>query len=347
MRALVKTGAEPGLSLQDVADPVPGPNDVLIEVSKTAVCGTDLHIERWDEWAANTISPPMVVGHEFMGTVAGTGSEVSGFSSGQRVSAEGHITCGQCRNCRAGRRRFCANTVGIGVNQDGAFADLIVVPATNVFPVPDEIDDDIATILDPLGNATHTTLEYDLVGEDVLITGAGPIGMMSTAIARHVGARNIVVTDINPYRLAIASRLGADRAIDPRQTPLSEVMAELNMTEGFDVGLEMSGATAALHEMIGSMITGGKIALLGIPSTDQAPIDWNDIIFKGLTVKGIYGRKMFETWYKMTTMLQTGLDVSPVITHHYRVDEYQGAFESLKAGDCGKIIIDWRTDPDM
>jgi len=341
MRALMKTRAGPGLDLTEANEPQIGPNDVLIEVVKTAVCGTDLHISRWDDWAARTIDPPMIVGHEFMGRVRSMGNEVSGLQVGQRVSAEGHLTCGHCRNCRAGRRRFCANTIGIGVNRDGAFADLIAVPAGNVFPIPDGISDDVAAILDPLGNATHTALEYDLVGEDVLITGAGPIGAMAAAIARHVGARNVVITDVNAHRLEIAREMGVDRAIDPNGESLDDVMAELGMTEGFDVGLEMSGASAALHQMIESMITGGKIALLGIPAADQVPIDWNDIIFKGLTVKGIYGRKVFETWYKMTTMLQTGLDITPVITHHFQVDEHREAFDALASGQCGKVIIEW------
>jgi threonine 3-dehydrogenase len=341
MRALVKQDETRGLTLMDVPEPVIGPNDVLIEVVKAAICGTDLHIANWDDWAARTIVTPMVVGHEFMGRVRELGDEVSGLHVGQRVSAEGHLTCGHCRNCRAGRRQYCANTIGIGVNRDGAFADFISVPAANVFPIPDGITDDVAAILDPLGNATHTALEYDLVGEDVLITGAGPIGAMAAAIARHVGARNVVITDVNPHRLEIASRMGVDRAIDPTEASLDDVMDALGMTEGFDVGLEMSGAKAALHQMIESMITGGKIALLGIPAADQVPIDWNDIIFKGLTVKGIYGRKVFETWYKMTTMLQTGLDITPAITHHFSVDDHAAAFAALASGECGKVIIDW------
>lgn len=341
MKALVKTHPEPGIWLEEIDDPVPGPNDVLVRVKKASICGTDLHIVHWDDWAAQTIPTPMAIGHEFVGVVESVGSEVDVVTPGQRVSAEGHITCGRCRNCRAGRRRFCATTVGVGVNRPGAFADLVVIPATNIFPVPDDIDDRIACILDPLGNATHTTLAYDLVGEDVLITGAGPIGMMSTAIARHVGARWIVVTDVNEYRLDIVAKLGANRAVNVGHEDLRAVMTELGMREGFDVGLEMSGVGSALDQMIDTMITGGKIALLGIPSSHAVPIDWNDIIFKSLTLKGIYGRRMFETWYKMTTMLQTGLDIGPVITHEFPVEDYEDAFATLESGNCGKVILDW------
>lgn len=342
MRALVKRRPEPGLSLERVPVPQPGPNDVLIAIRKASICGTDLHIVEWDSWAQRTIDTPMVIGHEFMGEVAAVGSEVEGLAIGQRVSGEGHVTCGHCRNCRAGRRHLCANTVGVGVNRDGAFADFVAIPATNVFPVPDDIPDSIACILDPLGNATHTALAFDLVGEDVLITGAGPIGMMATAIARHVGARHVVVTDLNDYRLGIAEQMGADRVANPVGIPLNSVMGDLGMTEGFDVGLEMSGAGPALDQMLDHMITGGGIALLGIPSHDTVEIDLNDIIFKGLTLKGIYGRRMFETWYKMTAMLQTGLDVTPVVTHVLPVDEFADAFEILAKGDCGKVVLDWR-----
>ena len=341
MRALVKALAEPGIWMEDIDRPLVGPNDVLVRVVKTAICGTDLHIVQWDEWAQATISVPMAIGHEFVGIVAEVGSEVDVVEPGQRVSAEGHITCGRCRNCRAGRRRFCANTVGVGVDRPGAFAEFVTIPSSNIFPVPDDIDDRTACILDPLGNATHTALAYDLVGEDVLITGAGPIGMMASAIARHVGARWIVVTDINDYRLNIAAKMGANRAINGGPDTLRNVMNDLGMTEGFDVGLEMSGAGPALDQMLDSMITGGHIALLGIPSTHAVPIDWNDIIFKGLTMKGIYGRRMFETWYKMTTMLQTGLDVSPAITHEYPADDFDRAFETLESGECGKVLLDW------
>ena len=337
----MKSRPEPGIWLEDIETPSPGPNDALVRVAKTSICGTDLHIVKWDDWAKATIPLPMAIGHEFMGVVEAIGSEVDVVEPGQRVSAEGHITCGRCRNCRAGRRRFCANTVSLGVDRPGAFAQHVVVPASNIFPVPDDIDDRVACILDPLGNATHTALAYDLVGEDVLITGAGPIGMMATAIARHVGARWVVVTDLNDYRLSIAAKMGASRAVNVGTEDLRAVMTDLGMTEGFDVGLEMSGVAPALDEMLDSMITGGRIALLGIPSTHVVPIDWNDIIFKGLTLKGIYGRRMFETWYKMTTMLQTGLDVTPVITHEYPAADFEQAFATLEAGECGKVLLDW------
>lgn len=341
MRALVKARREPGLWLEEIERPEPGHNDVLIRIKRTSVCGTDLHIHQWDEWAARTIPVPMPIGHEFMGVVEAAGSEVAGVTIGQRVSGEGHITCGHCRNCRAGRRHLCANTVGVGVNRPGAFADYLTIPAANVFPLPDDIDDEIGCILDPLGNATHTALAFDLVGEDVLITGAGPIGMMATAIARHVGARHIVVSDPNRYRLDIAAGMGASLVMDPTTTDVASVMGELGMTEGFDVGLEMSGAGPALNKMIDNMITGGHVALLGIPSRETVPIEWNEIIFKGLTLQGIYGRRMFETWYKMTNMLRTGLDVTPVITHRFPVEDYEKAFEVMATGETGKVILEW------
>jgi threonine 3-dehydrogenase len=340
MRALVKTRPEPGIWLEHLDEPDVGPNDVLIAVQKTSICGTDLHIVEWDDWAASTIPIPMAIGHEYMGTVAAIGSEVDGISIGQRVSGEGHIVCGRCRNCQAGRRHLCINTVGVGVNRPGAFAEYVAIPGSNVQPIPDDIPDDIAAILDPLGNAVHTALHFDLVGEDVLITGAGPIGMMATAIARHVGARYIVVTDINTYRLELAETMGADRELDTRTDSIAGAMADLGMREGFDVGLEMSGNPSALHDMITHMDNGGGIALLGIPPK-QAPIDWNDIVFKGLTLQGIYGRRMFETWYKMLAMLETGLDISPVITHHFAADDYAEAFEVMRSGSCGKVILDW------
>lgn len=339
MRALVKPEPGPGLVMAEVPEPTVGPNDVLVRVSKTSICGTDLHIEAWDEWAASTIPAPMVVGHEYVGVVERVGSEVEGIAAGERVSGEGHIVCGRCRNCQAGRRHLCINTVGIGVNRDGAFAEFVSVPGSNIQHVPDDIPDDIASILDPLGNAVHTSLHFDLVGEDVLITGAGPIGMMAVAVARHVGARYIVVTDVNEYRLRLSETMGADREVHA-STPLAGVMAELGMREGFDVGLEMSGQPSALHDMITHMNSGGDIALLGIPPK-QAPIDWNDIVFKGLTLQGIYGRRMFETWYKMLAMLQTGLDVSPVITHHLPADRHAEAFDIVRSGECGKVILDW------
>lgn len=340
MKALIKAKAEPGIWLEDIPSPTAGPNDVLIKIIKTAVCGTDLHIVNWDRWAAATIPVGMQVGHEFVGIVVAVGSEVPGLSIGQRVSGEGHLTCGHCRNCRAGRRRFCRNTAGVGVDRPGAFAEYLVIPATNVFPIPDGIPDRIATILDPLGNATHTALSFDLVGEDVLITGAGPIGMMAAAIARHVGARFVVVTDVNDYRLNIAAGMGADRALNVTHDNVTATMTDLGMTEGFDVGMEMSGNHAALHQILQTMNHGGNVALLGIPP-EEAPMDWNTIIFKGLTLKGIYGRRMFETWYKMTAMLQTGLDVAPVITHEFPVEEYEAAFEVMRSGHCAKVILDW------
>jgi threonine 3-dehydrogenase len=340
MKALVKSKAEPGIWLEDVPKPEVGPNDVLIRVQQTSICGTDLHIVAWNEWAAATIPVPMVVGHEYMGIVADIGSEVEGLTMGQRVSGEGHVVCGRCRNCQAGRRHLCIRTQGVGVERPGAFAEYVAIPGSNVQPIPDDVSDDIGTILDPLGNAVHTTLNFDLAGEDVLITGSGPIGMMAIAIARHVGARYVVVTDVNDYRLSIAETMGADAELNMTRDSLTATMASLGIVEGFDVGLEMSGHPDALHDMISTMDNGGKIALLGIPPR-QAPIDWNDIVFKGLTLQGIYGRKMFETWYKMLAMLQTGLDVSAVITHRFAATEYEQAFEVMRSRKCGKVILDW------
>lgn len=340
MKALVKARPEPGIWMQEIAIPDFGPNDVLIRVRKTAICGTDVHIYNWDEWAAATIPVPMAVGHEFVGEIVDMGDEVHGLSPGDRVSAEGHITCGHCRNCRAGRRYLCRNTLGVGVNRPGCFAEYLAIPASNVFRVPDSITDDVAAILDPLGNATHTALSFDLVGEDVLITGAGPIGIMAVAVCRHVGARYVVITDLNNYRLDLARKLGATRAVDVTREDLAEVERELGMTEGFDVGLEMSGSPAAFTEMLDKMNHGGKVALLGIlPGTTA--IDWTKVVFKGLVMKGIYGREMYETWYKMTTMLQSGLDISPAITHHFAADEYLKAFEIMRSGMSGKVILDW------
>lgn len=339
MRAIVKPGPGPGLEIAEVPMPAIGPNDVLVRVRKASICGTDLHIDAWDEWAAATIAAPMVIGHEYMGVVEDVGSEVERIAIGERVSGEGHIVCGRCRNCQAGRRHLCINTVGVGVNRDGAFAEYVAIPGSNIQHVPDDVPDDIAAILDPLGNAVHTALHFDVVGEDVLITGAGPIGMMAVAIARHVGARYVVVTDVNDFRLALAGTMGADREVHA-STALADVMDDLGMREGFDVGLEMSGQPSALHEMITHMNNGGGIALLGIPPK-QAPIDWNDIVFKGLTLQGIYGRRMFETWYKMLAMLQTGLDVAPVITHHFPADDFADALDVMRSGRCGKVILDW------
>jgi threonine 3-dehydrogenase len=340
MKALVKAQAEPGLWLQDVPRPVPGDGEVLIRVAKTSICGTDLHIYHWDAWAQATIPVPMVVGHEFMGHIAALGPRVEGLEVGQRVAGEGHITCGHCRNCKGGRREFCHHHTGVGVTRPGAFAEYIVIPAQNVFVVPAHITDDVAAVLDPLGNATHTALRFDMVGEDVLITGAGPIGMLAAAISRHIGARNVVVTDVNPYRLHLAAHLGATRVVDVRSEGLDTVMTELGMTEGFDVGLEMSGAEAAFNQMLDSMNHGGRIAVLGIPAGPMT-LDVNDVIFKGLEIQGIYGRRIFETWYKMAAMLQSGLDVSSIVTHRLPADGFEEAFGIVHRGECGKVILDW------
>jgi threonine 3-dehydrogenase len=340
MRALVKAKPEKGIWLEDISEPRPGHNDVLIKVRRTAICGTDIHIYNWDEWASKTIPVPLAVGHEFSGEVVECGSEVKGFEIGDRVSAEGHITCGVCRNCRAGRRHLCMNTIGVGVNRQGAFADYISVPAFNVFKLPTAISDDMASILDPLGNAAHTALSFDLVGEDVLITGAGPIGIMAAAIARFAGARHVVITDVNDYRLGLARKMGASMALNVTRDSLDDAMKELGMEEGFDVGLEMSGNPSAFRDMLRTMHHGGRIALLGIPPTDTS-IDWNQIIFKGLIIKGVYGREMFETWYKMSSMLQSGLNIGPVITHHFPLNDYQEAFELMASGQTGKVILEW------
>ena len=340
MKALVKARAERGIWMENIKKPQVGHNDVLIKVNRTAICGTDIHIFKWDDWAQATIPVPMAVGHEFSGEIVDMGVEVKGYSIGDRVSAEGHITCGYCRNCRAGRRHLCMNTVGVGVNRPGAFAEYIAVPAFNVFKLPDAITDDMASILDPLGNATHTALSFDLVGEDVLITGAGPIGIMAVAIARYAGARHVVITDVNDYRLDLARKMGATRAINVKQSTIDDTMKELGMVEGFDVGMEMSGNPEAFRDMLRTMHHGGKIAILGIPPGDMA-IDWNNVIFKGLVLKGIYGREMFETWYKMSSMLQSGLNMEPIITHHFDIDEFQPAFELMESGQSGKVILHW------
>ncbi len=340
MRALVKSKPERGIWLERTKKPEIGHNDVLIQVARTAICGTDMHIYEWDDWASKTIPIPMAVGHEFSGVIVETGIEVKGYEAGDRVSAEGHITCGVCRNCRAGRRHLCRNAIGVGVNRAGAFAEYIAVPAFNVFKLPEVISDDMAAILDPLGNATHTALSFDLVGEDVLITGAGPIGIMAVAIARFAGARHIVITDINDYRLGLAKKMGASVALNVTDGSIDAVMQDLGMTEGFDVGMEMSGNPAAFRDLLRTMHHGGKVALLGIPPGEMA-IDWNQVIFKGLHIKGIYGREMFETWYKMSSMLQSGLDIDPVITHRFPVDDFQAAFDLMESGQSGKIILDW------
>jgi len=341
MRALVKLTPGPGLTLTEVKNPEVGHNDVMIRIKKTAICGTDIHIWKWDEWAQKTIPVPMHVGHEYVGEIVDMGVEVRGFKIGDRVSGEGHITCGHCRNCRAGRRHLCRHTVGVGVNREGAFADFLVIPAFNAFKIPPEISDDLAAIFDPFGNATHTALSYDLVGEDVLITGAGPIGIMAAAIARHVGARHVVITDVNDYRLGLAKKMGATRSVNVTRESLKDVMSEIGMVEGFDVGLEMSGVPNAFSDMLAVMNHGGKIALLGIPPANTA-IDWNQVIFKGLEIRGIYGRQMFETWYKMVAMLQSGLDLSPIITHHFKVADYVAGFDTMLSGQSGKVILEWR-----
>lgn len=342
MKALVKTQASLGLELVDVPIPEVGMNDVLIKVERTGICGTDLHIYKWDEWAAKTIPVPMVVGHEFVGRVVERGADVVDFHIGDLVSAEGHVVCGRCRNCLAGRRHLCKDSKGIGVNRPGAFAEFISVPMANIWHHQEGIDLDIASIFDPFGNAVHTALSFNVLGEDVLITGAGPIGIMATAVVRHAGARHVVVTDVNPYRLDLAKKMGATIAHRIDQGSLSDVMQQLGMKEGFDVGLEMSGNPAALHDMIDSLRHGGKIAMLGIPAKPLA-IDWNKVIFNMLTIKGIYGREMYETWYKMTAMLQSGLDIHPVITHRFPFTDFEKGFEVMLSGQSGKVILNWES----
>ncbi len=342
MKALVKRNAAPGLSLEDVPEPEIGINDVLIRIDRTGICGTDLHIYKWDAWAQKTIPVPMVVGHEFVGDIVAVGENVSDFFPGETVSGEGHVVCGRCRNCLAGRRHLCAHTVGVGVNRAGAFAEYLSLPMSNVWHHRAGIDLDVASIFDPLGNAVHTALSFDVLGEDVLITGAGPIGIMAAAIVRHAGARFVVITDVNDYRLSLAKQMGADVAHNvAKDGPLSEVQGRLGMHEGFDVGLEMSGSPAAFRDMIGAMAHGGKIAMLGIPSEPIA-IDWNTVVFNMLTIKGIYGREMYETWYKMSVMLQSGLDISPVITHRFGADEFERGFAVMTSGESGKVILDWK-----
>lgn len=341
MKALVKAKSEPGLWLEDVPEPTCGLNDVLIRVDRTGICGTDLHIYNWDAWARKTIPVPMVVGHEFVGEVVRVGDNVNDFFPGEIVSGEGHVVCGRCRNCLAGRRHLCAHTSGIGVNRPGAFAEYLVLPMANVWHHRPGIDLDVASIFDPLGNAVHTALSFDLLGEDVLITGAGPIGIMGAAIARHAGARYVVITDVNEFRLDLARKMKVDVALNVTKGALTDVQKQLGMTEGFDVGLEMSGNPAAFRDMIGNMAHGGKIAMLGIPGAEMA-IDWNKVIFNMLTIKGIYGREMYETWYKMTVMIQTGLDISPVITHRFGANEFERGFAAMNTGESGKVILDWK-----
>jgi threonine 3-dehydrogenase len=341
MKALVKKERKPGLWLEDVPAPELGINDVLIRVDRTGICGTDFHIYKWDAWAQKTIPVPMVVGHEFVGEVVQVGANVKDFFPGEVVSAEGHVVCGRCRNCLAGRRHLCADTKGIGVNRPGAFAEFIAVPMTNVWHHKPDIDRDVASIFDPFGNAVHTALSFDVLGEDVLITGAGPIGIMAVAIAKHAGARHVVVTDVNEFRLELARKMGATVALNVSRGSLREVQRQLEMKEGFDVGLEMSGNAAAFSDMIDHMAHGGKIAMLGIPAEPMA-IDWNKVVFNMLTIKGIYGREMYETWYKMTVMLESGLDIRPVITHRFHFTEFEKGFEVMKTGQSGKVILHWR-----
>lgn len=340
MKALVKAKAEPGIWMEDIPEPRVGHNDVLIKIKKTAICGTDIHIFNWDEWAQKTIPVPMAVGHEYVGEIVEIGSEVKGYAIGDRVSGEGHITCGFCRNCKAGRRHLCRATEGVGVNRPGSFAEYLAIPAQNAFLLPDNISDEIASLLDPLGNATHTALSFDLVGEDVLITGAGPIGIMAVAIARHVGARHVVITDVNDYRLDLAKQMGATRCLNVTRENVPDIMSELGMTEGFDVGMEMSGNGEALRTVIETLHHGGRLALLGIPPAETS-IDWNQVIFKGLVIKGVYGREMFETWYKMTSMLQSGLNVDKIITHRFIADQFEKGFAIMNSGQSGKVILDW------
>ncbi len=341
MRALVKAHAEPGLWLQDVPEPEIGINDVLIRVDRAGICGTDLHISNWDAWAQKTIPVGLVIGHEFVGDVVAVGDNVTGFQPGDLVSGEGHLVCGRCRNCMAGRRHLCAHTEGIGVSRTGAFAEYIALPMTNVWHHGRSIDRDVASIFDPFGNAVHTALAFPVLGEDVLITGAGPIGAMAAAVVRHAGARHVVITDVNPHRLDLARKMGVTRAVDVRSEKLEDVQRELGMEEGFDVGLEMSGNASALREMIANMSHGGKLALLGIPPEEFA-IDWNQVVFNMLTIKGIYGREMYETWYAMTVMVQSGLDISPVITHHFAAADHEEAFATAASGEAGKVILHWR-----
>ena len=344
MRALVKREAAPGLVMVDVPEPEIGINDVLIRVDRTGICGTDLHILDWNEWAQRTIPVPLVIGHEFVGEIVEVGSNVSDFQPGDVVSGEGHVVCGRCRNCMAGRRHLCAFAKSIGVNRPGAFAGLIALPMTNVWHHDPSIDRDVASIFDPFGNAVHTALKFPVLGEDVVITGAGPIGLMAAPVVRHAGGRHVVITDVNPYRLELATKMGVTLAVDVRERSLADVQSELGMKEGFDVGLEMSGNPAALHDMLANMSHGAKIAMLGIPEEPFA-IDWNTVIFDQLTLRGVYGRQMYETWYLMTVMLQSGLDIAPVITHRFPADAYEDAFAAIRTGETGKVLLYWQELP--
>ncbi|CAM3327501.1 L-threonine 3-dehydrogenase [Kibdelosporangium persicum] len=340
MKALVKLVEGPGLEFTDVPDPEPGPNDVVVRVLRTGICGTDLHIDAWDDWAAKTIRTPLVAGHEFAGEVVETGAAVTVVQVGDLVSGEGHLVCGTCRNCKAGRRHLCANTRGLGVHSNGAFAEYAVLPEQNVWVHRNPVDLDVAAIFDPFGNAVHTALSFPVIGEDVLITGAGPIGIMAAAVARHAGARNIAITDVSDHRLELAKRVGVDLALNVRHTSIADAQAELGMSEGFDIGMEMSGQPSAMRDMIANMAHGGRIALLGLPAA-EFPVDFSAVVLKMLHIKGIYGREMFETWYSMSVLLQAGLDLTPVITHRYRAHEFDLAFATARSGDCGKIILDW------
>lgn len=340
MKAIAKIERAPGLKLIDAPEPEIGINDVLIKVVKSAICGTDVHIYNWDAWAQKTIPAPMIIGHEFVGRIVAMGSNVHDFKIGDLVSGEGHLVCGHCRNCLAGRRHLCPNTKGVGVNRDGAFAEYLAIPVTNVWHCDQKISTDILSCFDPLGNATHTALSFPVLGEDVLITGAGPIGIMAAAIVRHAGARFVVITDVNDYRLELAKKMGVSRAVNSKLERLADIQKELGMTEGFDVGLEMSGNPDAFREMQANMCHGGKIAMLGIQPPDTA-VDWNTVVFNMLTIKGIYGREMYETWYKMTTMIQSGLDISPVITHHYDYRDFEKGFDVMRSGNSGKVILNW------
>ena len=340
MKALVKARPEPGLWLEEIPEPTMGINDVLIRVRYTGICGTDVHIFQWDEWAQKTIPVPMAIGHEFVGEIVAVGSNVNDFFPGDIVSGEGHVVCGRCRNCLAGRRHLCVSTQGVGVNRPGAFAEYIVLPMTNIWRHHTGVDQHVAAIFDPFGNAVHTALSFPVLGEDVLITGAGPIGIMTIPVVRHAGARHVVITDFNPFRLELARKMGATLAVNPTETPLAEVQKQLHMAEGFDVGLEMSGNPQALADMIANMSHGGKVAMLGIPAK-TAPMDWRPVIFNMITIKGIYGREMYETWYKMSVMLDSGLDISPVITHRFRYDEFQKGFDAMTSGQAGKVVLDW------
>jgi threonine 3-dehydrogenase len=342
LKALVKQKSEPGLWLQDVPEPGLGINDVLIRIDRTGICGTDLHIYKWDEWAKKTIPVPMVVGHEFVGEIVEVGSNVKDFFPGQIVSGEGHVVCGHCRNCLAGRRHLCADTKGVGVNRPGAFAEYLALPQTNVWVHANDINRDVASIFDPFGNAVHTALSFPVLGEDVLVTGAGPIGIMGAAIAKHAGARFVVITDVNEYRLELARKMGVTLAVNPQKEKLKEVQKKLGMQEGFDVGLEMSGNASAFRDMLANMSHGAKIAMLGIPEKEMA-IDWNTVIFSMLTIKGIYGREMYETWYKMTVMLQSGLNILPVITHRFHYTEFQKGFDAMLSGNSGKVVLNWKS----